>query len=195
MGYGAITARNGPARNGKVLMPLGLLIAALVLTAGPVDPEARTEAQMPPDSKLMKETARADHDIRVVGTGAKVELEEQPVLRWENARALTVDAATFVWLADHRPYVIGAMWIKNSNAWFRTPFVIAAAPDGHVGRDHEMVHVASGSFAGARGGRATTSRIPSRTTAANETACREGLGVYAVKTLPDYDDGLHLAPA
>jgi hypothetical protein len=168
-------------------MPLGLLIAALVLTAGPVDPEPALKAQNAARLKLMKETA-ARIDIRVVGTGAKVELEEQPVLRWENARALTVDAATFVWLADHRPYVIGAMWIKNSNAWFElhslSPQLLTATLDETTRWSTSQAGVSREPVAGAPRPAASQAE---RLRQMKQLAA--SFSVYAVKTAPDYDDG------
>src|SRR5258707_6473814 len=102
-------------------MRSALLIAALWLAAEPVDPDQKAQEQKEQSAgrlKLMKETA-ARIEIRVEEKqGARLTLGAKPVMRWDNPRSFIVDAATFVWLDDHRPQVIGGMWIKNGHAFF-----------------------------------------------------------------------------
>lgn len=173
-------------------MPSTLLIAALWLAAGPVDAElaenaAKQKAQSAARLKLMKEAA-AKIDIRVVGTGAKVELEPKPVLRWDNPRSLTVDAATFVWLADHRPQVIGGTWIKNTNSWFElhslSPQLLTATVDETSNWSTSDEGISRKPVVGAP--RPAASRAE-RLRQMKQLA--ESFSVHAVKTGPDYDDG------
>src|SRR6476660_3296680 len=100
-----------------------LLIAVLCLAAEPLDSESGQKALAPKEQnaarlKLMKDTAARIEIREEVKEGAKLGLRAEPVMRWDNHRSFVVDAATFVWLADHRPQVIGGMWIKNGHAWF-----------------------------------------------------------------------------
>jgi hypothetical protein len=168
-------------------MPSALLIAALLLAAEPVDTETALKAQSAARLKLMKETA-ARIDIRIVGTGAKLELEEQPVLRWDNPRSFTVDAATFVWLDDHRPHVIGGIWIKNRNAWFElhsiSPQLLTATLDETTKWSTSQAGIS----------REPLTDVP-RPAASQAERLRQmkqlaaSFSVHAVKTAPDYDDG------
>jgi hypothetical protein len=101
-------------------MKESLLIAVLILSTGQVESEPDQKAQSAAARlKFMKETA-AQIEIHVDrNAGTKPELGAQPVLRWDNQRSRVVDAATFVWLADHRPQVIGGMWIKDFHSCSR----------------------------------------------------------------------------
>jgi hypothetical protein len=87
-------------------MPSALLIAALWLAAKPVVSEPEQKALEPKEQnaarlKLMKETA-ARIEIRFEkNEGAKLELNAEPILRWDNQRSFIVDAATFIWLDGH----------------------------------------------------------------------------------------------
>jgi hypothetical protein len=173
-------------------MPSALLIAAFLLAAEPVDAEpVDTEPALNSQSaarlKLMKETA-ARIEIRVVRTGAKLELEGQPVLRWDNARSFTADAATFIWQADHRPSVIGGMWIKNRNAWFQlhslSPQLLTATLD-------ETTRWST-SQAGISWEPVTDVPRPATSQAERLRQMKQlaaSFSVHAVKTAPDYDDG------
>jgi hypothetical protein len=99
-------------------MKASLLIAILWLSAGQVEPASDPKAQSAARLKFMNETA-AKIEVHEDGNVEwKVELAAQPVLRWDNPRSFIVDAATFVWLADHRPQAIGGIWIKNGNSFF-----------------------------------------------------------------------------
>jgi len=105
-----------------------LLVGVLWLCLGQVEP-GRVEpgqAESGPEQKaqsaarlaLMNERA-ASFEIR--RNGAKpttLELAAQPVLRWANPDSHVVDGATFLWLADERPAVIGAMWFELGRAHF-----------------------------------------------------------------------------
>ncbi len=99
-------------------MQASLLFALLCLSAGQVVPASDPKAQSAARLKFMKETA-ARLELHEDGDPEKkVELAPTPVLRWDNARSFVVDAATFVWLADHRPQAIGGIWIKNGHSFF-----------------------------------------------------------------------------
>src|SRR6185312_14643229 len=76
------------------------------------------KAQSAARLKLMKETA-ARINVNVTGEGgAKLELGTEPIMRWDNHRSHILDAAAFLWFDRHRPQSIGAMWIKDGNAYF-----------------------------------------------------------------------------
>lgn len=148
------------------------------------DPKAQSAARL----KLMKETA-ARFEIAVDrDKGTKLELSAQPVLRWDNPRSFVVDAATFVWLADHRPQAIGGMWIKNGHAFFDLQSLsqdpLAASVDGtrrwwtsRPGIAWEAV---------AEGPPPATSR-GERVRQMKQLS--QEFSVHAVKTAPDYDEG------
>src|SRR5262249_319133 len=159
-----------------------------MLSAGQVEPEPDPKTQSAARLKLMKETA-ASIEIRVeVEEGAKLELRAEPVMRWDNHRSFVVDAATFVWLADHRPQVIGGMWIKNGHAWFDlqslSQLPLRAAVDGTTRWSTSRPGISWTAVAGApqpAESRAERLRQMKR--------LAEGFSVHAIKTAPDYDEG------
>jgi hypothetical protein len=169
-------------------MKVSLLIVVLMLSAGQVDPEPDPKAQSAARLKLMKETA-ASIEIGVeVREGAKLELLTEPVVRWDNQRSFVVDGATFVWLADHRPQVIGGMWIKNGHAWFDlqslSPQPLTATVDGTTRWSTSRPGISWKAVEGApRPAESRAERLRQMKRLA------EGFSVHAVKTAPDYDEG------
>jgi hypothetical protein len=176
-------------------MNSALLIASLWLAAEPVDSKKEQEA---PDQKaqsaarlaLMKKTA-ARIEIRVdVKEGAKLELRAQPVMRWDNHRSFVVDAATFIWLADHRPQVIGGMWLKSGQdfAFFELQSLsterLTATVDGTARWSTSQAGISWQAIAD--GPPPAASRVE-RLRQMKRLA--EGFSTYAVKTAPDYDEG------
>jgi hypothetical protein len=169
-------------------METSLLIAVLCLSAGQVEPVLDEKAQSAARLKLMKETAARIEIAVDREKGTRLDLHGQPVLRWDNQRSRVVDAATFVWLADHRPQVIGGMWIKNGHAFFDlqslSPDPLVATVDGtrrwSTSRPGiEWKAVAEGPpSAASRAGRLRQMK---------ELA--QGFAVHAIKTAPDYDEG------
>jgi hypothetical protein len=175
------------------MMPSALLVAAFWIAAEPVatEPAQKTPEQKAQNAarlKLMKETAARIEIREEIKEGAKFELRAEPVMRWDNHRSFVVDAATFVWLADHRPRVIGGMWIKNGHAWFDLQSLssrpLTATVDGTAswstsrpGVTWEIV---------ASGPPPAASRVE-RLRQMKQLA--EGFSTYAVKTAPDYDEG------
>ena len=120
----------------------------------------------------MKKTA-ARVEIRVNGNeGTKLALGTQPVMRWDNDRARVVDASAFVWFDEHRPQVIGGIWIKNGHATFELQSLSSEPLTATMDGISKMVDVAAGYFVGGRDGRTATGCVARRTTAANETACQ-----------------------
>lgn len=88
-----------------------LLMTMLSLATGQI--ESDQKSQNAARLIFMKETvSRVEIRLERDG-GTKLALAEQPLLRWDNQRSFVVDAATFVWMVDHRPQVIGGLWIKN----------------------------------------------------------------------------------
>jgi hypothetical protein len=179
-------------------MRSAILIAALWLAAGPDDskPEPAAPGQNAPDEKaqsagrlkLMKETA-ARFEFRVEGSERmKLEPLSQPVMRWDNPRSFVVDAATFVWEADHRPQVIGGMWIKNGHAFFElqslSPHLLTATVDGATRWSTSQAGMSWKAVAGAAPPAASRAE---RLRQMKQLA--EGFSAYAVKTAPDYDEG------
>jgi hypothetical protein len=174
-------------------MPSALLIAALCLAAEPFDSEPGQKALEPTEQsaarlKLMKETA-ARIEIRAKDEGrTKLELGEQPVMRWDNHRSFIVDAATFVWFDDHRPQVIGGMWIKNGHAFFDLQSLAAqplnATVDGVTRWSTSRPGI---SWEAAASGIPPAATRVERLRQMKELA--EEFNVYAVKTAPDYDEG------
>nr|UXE45607.1 hypothetical protein Hi04_10k_c5016_00016 [uncultured bacterium] len=174
-------------------MPTGLLVAALWLAAEPVDtePAQKTQEQKSQNTarlKLMKETAERIEILIGNDEKTKLELRAEPVLRWNNPRSFVVDAATFVWLDDHRPQVIGGMWIKNGHAWFDLQSLslrpLTTSVDGtkrwSTSRPGVMWEVVAGAPPPA------ASRVE-RVRQMKHLA--EGFSTHAVKTAPDYDEG------
>ncbi|HEY2253828.1 MAG TPA: hypothetical protein VGH74_22290 [Planctomycetaceae bacterium] len=176
-------------------MPSALLIAALWFAADPVDSQpAQTaqdqKAQNAARLKFMKETA-ARIEIRVEGKEAtKLELRAQPVLRYDNNRSFIFDAATFVWLADHRPQAIGGTWLKNRQdyAFFDlqslSQQLLTVSVDGTQKWTTSQAGISWQAAAGA------TPPAASRLERLRQMKqLAEGFSTYAVKTAPDYDEG------
>jgi len=174
-------------------MRSALLIAALWLAAEPVDsnPDQKAQEQKEQSAgrlKLMKETA-ARFEIRVEEKeGHKLALGAKPVMRWDNPRSFVVDAATFVWLDDHRPQVIGGMWIKNGHAFFDLQSVSAkpltATVDGTTRWSTSRPGI---SWAPVADGPPPAASRGERLRQMKQLA--QDFSVHAVKTAPDYDEG------
>ena len=165
-----------------------LLIALLCFALGQDAPELDEKAQSAARLKLMKETA-ARFEISAGGKDSKkLDLYPQPVLRWDNNRSRIVDAATFLWVADHRPQVIGGMWIKDGHAYFDLQSVsalpLAANVDGAL------------RWSTSRAGM-TWQRIGDGPPVAASRAERQRqmkqlaqeFSIHAIKNAPDYDEG------
>ena len=169
-------------------MKTSLLIAVLCVSAGQAEPELDEKAQSAARLKLMKETA-ARIEIAVDEVkGAKLELYAQPVLRWDNSRSRIVDAATFLWLIDHRPQVIGGMWIKNGHAFFDlqslSPESLVATVDGNRRWSTSRPGITWQAVAdGSPPADSRTVRLRQLKQLAQD------FQVHAVKTAPDYDEG------
>jgi len=169
------------------------LIAALWLVADPVDSTFDQKAQEQREQsaarlKLMKETA-ARIEIRVEEKdGPKLELRAQPILRWDNHRSFVVDAATFAWLDDHRPQVIGGMWIKNGHAYFELQSTSAkpliATVDGTARWSTRRPGIP---WQAVEGGPAPAASRAERLRQMKKLA--QEFSAHAVKTAPDYDEG------
>jgi hypothetical protein len=176
-------------------MPSALLVAVLWLAAEPVDSHAEQSTKDPKTQsaarlKLMKETA-ASIEIRVEGQEeAKLELLAQPVMRWDNHRSFIADGAAFVWLSDHRPQVIGGMWIKNrpEHTFFEfhslSPKRLTATVDGTTRWSTTQPGISWQHVAG--GPPPAASRVE-RLRQMKQLA--EAFSTYAVKTAPEYDEG------
>ena len=176
-------------------MSSALLVAALWLAAEPVDSPAEQEtkdskAESAARLKLMKETA-ASIEIRVAGEeGAKLELSAQPVVRWDNHRSTIVDGATFVWLSDHRPQVIGGMWVKNrqEHTVFElhslSPQRLTATVNGTTRWSTTQPGI---SWQVVAGGPPPAASRTERLRQIKQLG--EGFSTHAVKTAPEYDEG------
>jgi hypothetical protein len=176
-------------------MPSTLLIAALWLAADPIDskPDQAAQEQKLQSAarlKFMKETAERI-EIRAEGKeGANLELRAQPVIRYDNNRSFIVDAATFVWLADHRPQAIGGIWLKNrqGHAFFDlqslSPQLLTVTVDGTTRWTTTQAGISWQAIAS--GTPPAASRLE-RLRQMKQLA--EGFSTYAVKTAPDYDEG------
>jgi len=169
-------------------MKPSLLIALLIVAAGQPEPKADEKANSAARLKFMQDTAAG---IRIhVGDaeGADLELESRPVMRWDNQRSLIHDAATFVWLADHRPQVIGGVWIKNDQAWFDlqslSPQPLMGTIDGTQRWSTSRPGISWQAVAGAPQPAASRGE---RLRQMKQLA--QGFSLYAVKTAPDYDEG------
>ena len=172
-------------------MNSALLLTVLLLSVGQIetDPKAQSAARL----DFMKKTA-SRIEIRLEGDGqegngqAKVELTDKPVVRWDNPRSFVVDAATFVWMSDHRPQVIGGVWIKNGVSHIDlqslAPGPLTATVDGRR------------AWSPARPGM-TWNVIPNAHPPAASRGERlrqmktlaQDFGVHAIKNAPDYDEG------
>jgi len=167
-------------------MPSSLLIAVLCLSAGQVelDQKAQSAARL----KFMKETA-ARIEIRMEGDGkTKLELATQPLLRWDNQRSFIVDGATFLWMSDHRPQVIGGVLIRNGVSHLDLQSLAERPLTATV--DDKRVWFPSrpgmtwNPMPDAPGPAATRSeRLRQMKTLA------QGFSAHAIKNAPDYDEG------
>jgi hypothetical protein len=86
--------------------------------SGQVESGPEEKAQSADRLKFMKDKAER---FTFLTNGAKpknLELAPQPVLRWANPDSFVVDGATFLWLSEKRPEVIGAMWFELGRAHF-----------------------------------------------------------------------------
>jgi hypothetical protein len=138
--------------------------------------------------ELMKETAGRIQIGVEENAGGMLKLEPQPVMRWANHGSFIVDAATFVWLDDHRPQVIGGMWIKNGHAFFDLQSLsarpLSAKVDGTARWSTSRPGLLWDPVAEA------PSPAPSRVGRLRQMKQLAGeFSVYAVKTAPDYDEG------
>ncbi len=163
-----------------------LLIAVLMLAAG--QPEPDEKAQSAARLNYMQETA-ASIQIHVEETeGTDLELQSQPVTRWDNHRSFIHDAATFVWLADHRPQVIGGMWIKNGAAWFDLQSLSLQPLTATIGGTRRWSTVRPGiSWQAIADVPPPAASRAARLRQIKQLA--QGFSVHAVKTAPDYDEG------
>jgi len=164
------------------------LLIVVLLSAGQVESEPDQKAQSAARLKLMKESAaRIEiHMGRKERTG--LELDAQPVLRWDNPQSRVIDAAIFVWLADHRPHMIGGMWIKDGRALFdlhslsQEPLTVAM--DGALSWSTSRPGVTWGNVPdGPPLGASRAERLRQMKKLA------QGFVVHAVKNAPDYDEG------
>jgi hypothetical protein len=172
-----------------------VLIAAIWLAAEPVESKPQDDAQDQKAQsaarlKLMKGTAERI-EIRLEGQdGPKLDLREQPVIRWDNHRSFVVDAATFVWTIDHRPQAIGGMWLKSGQnyAFFElqslSPQLLTATINGTARWSTSQPGISWQIVAG--GPPSAASRVE-RLRQMKQIA--ESFSAYAVKTAPDYDEG------
>ncbi len=163
-----------------------LLMTVLSLSMGQVETDQK--AQSAARLKLMKETA-SRIEICKAGDGAtKLELVVQPLLRWDNHRSFVVDAATFVWMSDHRPQAIGGVWIKNGASHLDLQS-LAQGP---------LTATAAGKRAWFPSRPGTTWRpvpdapAPSATRGERLRQMKtlaQGFSAHAIKNAPDYDEG------
>jgi hypothetical protein len=167
---------------------VSLLIVVVMLAAGQPetgpDEKARSAARL----NYMQETA-ASIQIHVEETeGAELELQPQPVMRWDNHRSLIHDAATFIWLADHRPQVIGGMWIKNDVAWFDLQSLSAQPLTATIDGTKRWSTVRPGiEWQAVAGAPPPAASRAARLRQMKQLA--QGFSLHAVKTAPDYDEG------
>jgi hypothetical protein len=165
-----------------------LLIAVLCLSAGQIEAEPDPKAQSAARLKLMIETA-ARFEVRLGGKeGKKLDLFDRPILRWDNPRSFVVDATTFVWLADHRPQLIGGMWIKNGHAFFDIQSLSAEPLTTTVDGTLRW----STSRPGITWQPVTEGPPPAVSRAERLRQMKQlaqEFSVHAIKTAPDYDEG------
>jgi hypothetical protein len=169
-------------------MSESLLIAFLCLSVGQVESQLNEKAQSAARLKLMKETA-ARFEIAVEEKeGKKLELHAHPVLRWDNHRSRIVDAATFLWVADHRPQVIGGMWIKDGHSYFDLQSLSAQPLTATVDGTRRWSTSRAGMTwqAVANGPPAAASRAE-RLRQMKQLA--QEFSIHAIKNAPDYDEG------
>jgi hypothetical protein len=95
-----------------------LLLVGVLMLWGQVESGPEEKAQSAARLKFMKEMAARLEFLRNGAKQKDLELAAQPVLRWANPDSSVVDGATFVWLAEQRPEVIGAMWFEEGRAHF-----------------------------------------------------------------------------
>jgi hypothetical protein len=169
-------------------MKESLLITLLCLSFGQVEPDPDPKAQSAARLKLMKETAARIEIAVDREKGLKLELHAQPVLRWDNSRSRIVDAATFLWVADHRPEVIGGMWIKDGHSYFDLQSLsvqpLAATVDGTRRWSTSRAGMTWQAVAnGPQPGASRAERLRQMKQLAQE------FSIHAIKTAPDYDEG------
>lgn len=84
--------------------------------------------------KLQKffRTEAGSYEIEVVGTKAKLQLREEPLLNWHNPERLLEQGSFFVWMDGLRPAVVGSIFTYQYN--------------GQVYRRHEIASLISESL-------------------------------------------------
>jgi len=166
--------------NSALLMSVALLLTVQIET----DQKAQNAARL----EFMKKTA-SRIEIRLQGDDeTKLELNIQPVVRWDNPRSFIVDAATFVWMSDHRPQVIGGVWIKNGVAHLDLQSLaegpLTASVDGKrawfPSRPGMKWHLLPNA---PRPAATRRERLQQMKTIARD------FSVHAIKNAPDYDEG------
>lgn len=169
-----------------IFMKASLFMAVLLLST--VQVETDQKEQSASRLKFMKETA-SRIEIRMEGDGGtKLELATQPLLRWDNQRSFVVDAATFLWISDHRPQVIGGVWIKNGVSHLDLQSLaqepLTATVDGKRAWFPSRPGMTWNPMPGAPRPSATRGeRLRQMKTLA------QGFSAHAIKNAPDYDEG------
>src|SRR5258708_256931 len=174
-----------------------LVVGVLMLWAGQVEsrPAELGQVESGPEEKaqsaarlkFMKEKAAR---LDILRNGAKpkdLQLAAQPVLRWANPDSSVVDGATFLWLTEHRPEVIGAMWFEQGRAHFElhslSPEPLTVTFDGNI--------CWSTSRRGIRWEAAPAAPPPAGSRAERLRQMKrlaEDFGMYAIKSPPKFDD-------
>ena len=159
-----------------------------VVLTNPMPRFADSKSQNAGRIELMKKTA-ASIEIRAKGNGGtKLALGAEPVMRWDNDQSRVVDASAFIWFDEHRPQVIGGIWIKDGRAYFELqslssgPLIasVGGIPKWSTSRPGISWEAVPGAPppAASRGERLRQMKRLAR-----------DFGVYAVKTPPDYAEG------
>lgn len=92
------------------------LAVSMMMWASLAQLPSETEAKPVARLKFLRDNAARiviDTEEASGGGRAKIQLLEQPILRWDNQRGTVVDGATFIWVQDHRPQAIGASWMTR----------------------------------------------------------------------------------